>query len=107
MSTRSNVLRLAVFGLLITRAPRSVRRVVAFMALGALIAVAWIIIATTARSEDAPRYWPSWQEERALPQRCERPRYEPSWQRDRCIIVLPSIRPERDRRQNPLEPQHD
>ena len=42
MSTRSNVLRLAVFGLLIARAPRSVQRVVGFMLLGVLIAVAFI-----------------------------------------------------------------
>ena len=51
MSTRSNVLRLAVFGLLITRAPRSVQRVLGYMLMGVAIAVIWIVLAVTARSQ--------------------------------------------------------
>ena len=51
MSTRSNVLRLAVFGLLITRAPRSVQRVLGYMLMGVAIAVIWIVLGVTARGE--------------------------------------------------------
>jgi hypothetical protein len=53
MSTRSNVLRLAVFGLLLARAPRGVQRVVGYMALGVVFAVALIILSVTARSAQA------------------------------------------------------
>jgi len=38
-STRSNVLRLAVLGLLITRAPRWAQRMLAFMLLGVILTV--------------------------------------------------------------------
>ena len=51
MSTRSNVLRLAVFGLLITPAPRWVQRVLGYILLGVAIAVIWIVLGVTARGE--------------------------------------------------------
>jgi hypothetical protein len=50
MNARSSTLRLAIFGLLLSRAPRSVR-VIAFMALGVLLAVAVIVLGTTAHGE--------------------------------------------------------
>jgi hypothetical protein len=53
MSTRSNVLRVAIFGLLVTRAPRWVRSVLAFMAVGALLAIAVIVLAVTASAADS------------------------------------------------------
>jgi hypothetical protein len=56
VSTRSNVLRLAIFGLLVARAPRWVRSVLAWMALGVLLAVLVIIFAVSTRSEPAERF---------------------------------------------------
>jgi hypothetical protein len=50
MNARSSTLRLAIFGLLLSRAPRSVR-VIAFMALGVLLAVAVIVLAVSAHGE--------------------------------------------------------
>jgi hypothetical protein len=52
MSARSNVLRLAIFGLLLSRAPRSVRSVLAWMLLGVILAVAVIVFAVTAHAAD-------------------------------------------------------
>jgi hypothetical protein len=63
MSARSNIYRLAVLGLLHSRAPRSVQHVVAFMLLGVVIAVMLIVLGTLAHSEEAARYWPSYQVE--------------------------------------------
>jgi hypothetical protein len=51
MTARSNILRLAIFALLLSRAPRSVQRVVAYMALGAVITIAVIIFAVTAHGK--------------------------------------------------------
>jgi hypothetical protein len=50
MNARSRTLRLAIFGLLLARAPRWAQRVLAFMALGALLAVALIALAVSARA---------------------------------------------------------
>jgi hypothetical protein len=44
MSARSAVWRLAIFGLLLSRAPRSVRVVVGSMLLGVVITFAMIVI---------------------------------------------------------------
>ena len=102
MSTRSNVLRLAVFGLLITRAPRSVQRVVAFMMLGVAIAVIWIVLGVAARSEpryDPPQYWPSYQQERII--------IVPRARREACPLDGPGAweckRPDRPGRSAPPE----
>src|SRR5262249_56164266 len=52
MAARSNdILRLAIGALLVTRAPRPVQRVIAFMALGALLAVAVIVLSVSARGD--------------------------------------------------------
>jgi hypothetical protein len=66
-----SLLRFAIFGLLLSRAPRWAQHVVAWMALGVVIAIAWTFAATV-RSEDRgqryeePRYWPSYEQERLL-----------------------------------------
>jgi hypothetical protein len=51
MSARSDIYRLAVIGLLLSRAPRGVQRVVAYMAVGALLTVAVIVFAVTAHAQ--------------------------------------------------------
>jgi len=55
MSTRSNVLRFAIFALLLSRAPRAVQRALAFMLLGAVLAFVLIALGVAARSEPLPR----------------------------------------------------
>jgi uncharacterized protein YraI len=52
MSTRSNAFRLAFIGLLVARSPRWLRKPVAFMALGALLAVALLALAMSARANE-------------------------------------------------------
>jgi hypothetical protein len=54
MSTRSNVLRFAIFALLLSRAPRAVQRALAFMLLGAVLAFVLIALGVAARSEPLP-----------------------------------------------------
>jgi hypothetical protein len=51
MNARSNILRLAILGLLVTRAPRPVRRVLAFAILGVLLTVVLLALGLAARSE--------------------------------------------------------
>jgi hypothetical protein len=50
MNAPSNILRLAIFALLLSRAPRSVQRVVGWMLFGALLAAVLIALATIAHS---------------------------------------------------------
>ena len=50
MTTRSNILRLALVGLLLARAPRWVQRMLAYMALGVAIAVILIVLGVAARA---------------------------------------------------------
>jgi hypothetical protein len=52
VSARSNILRLAIIGLLLSRTPRSVQRVVAWAMLGVAITVAVIVLATMAHAGD-------------------------------------------------------
>jgi hypothetical protein len=65
MTAPSNILRLAIFGLLLSRAPRWLRAVLGWMLLGAFLTIAVIVFAVSARAgEEQPRYWPSYQAER-------------------------------------------
>jgi hypothetical protein len=66
MSAARSLYRLAVLGLLLSRAPRSVQRIVGWMLFGVALAVVVIILATAAHGEDAPRYWPSYQSGRSV-----------------------------------------
>jgi hypothetical protein len=52
MTARSGILRLAVLGLLLSRAPRGVQRVVAYMALGVVITIVVIVFAVTAHGAE-------------------------------------------------------
>jgi hypothetical protein len=56
MSTRSNVVRLAIFGLLVARAPRWLQRVLAWMALGAVLAFVLIFLSVAAHSSEVGNY---------------------------------------------------
>jgi hypothetical protein len=51
MTARSNILRLAIIGLLIARSPRWLRTMLAYAALGALLAVVVIVLAVAAHSD--------------------------------------------------------
>jgi hypothetical protein len=50
MNARSNILRLAIFGLLLARSPRWLKQVFAYMVLGVLLAVAVIVLAVSAHA---------------------------------------------------------
>jgi uncharacterized protein YraI len=52
MNARSNTLRWAIVGLLIARSPRWLQRTLAWMALGALLAVALLALAMSARANE-------------------------------------------------------
>lgn len=49
--SRSNIWRWTIFALLLARSPRSVRRALAFMIMGAVLAVAVIVLSVAARAE--------------------------------------------------------
>jgi hypothetical protein len=52
MSTRSNVVRLAIFGLLVTRAPRWVQRPLGYMLLGVILCFVLIALGVVARANE-------------------------------------------------------
>jgi hypothetical protein len=67
MSAARSLYRIAILGLLLSRAPRSVRVIVGWMMLGvAIVIITAIVFGVTAQGEDAPRYWPSYQSGRSV-----------------------------------------